>query len=88
MTHIFPDPSCMGGARKAREGLGTKLDSIPLIPHLCCSRDKTSRTERLNQRNRNLHENGEEREALLPRRRLIIDVLRDTGANGSAGSVY
>ena len=27
-------------------------------------------------------ENGEEREALLPRRRLIIDVLRDTAANG------
>ena len=50
----------------------------------CCSRDKTSRTERLNsgnQRNRNL-KTGEEREALLPRWRLIIDMLRDTAANG------
>ena len=48
----------------------------------CCSRDKTSRTERLNSAWEQELENGEEREALLPRRRLIIDVLRDTAANG------
>ena len=46
-----------------------------IFPHCmlvhCCSREKTNRTE-----------NGEEREALLPTRRLIIDVLRDTAANG------
>ena len=43
----------------------------------CCSREKTSRTERLNSAGEPTQqelENGEEREALLPRRRLIIDV--------------
>ena len=54
----------------------------------CCSRD-TSRTERLNsgnQHNRDL-KNGEEREARLARRRLIVNMLRDTAANGEC-SVY
>ena len=54
----------------------------------CCSRDKTSRTERLNsgnQRNRNL-KTGEEREALLPRWGWLLTCC--VTLPGSAGSVY
>ena len=54
----------------------------------CCSRDKTSRIERLNsenQRNRDLKTVRKGR--LEARRRLIINVLRDTDANGEC-SVY
>ena len=49
----------------------------------CCSRDKTSKTERLNSvGSQQGLEHGEERGAQLSRRKLIISVLRDTAANG------
>ena len=54
----------------------------------CCSRDKTSKTERLNSvGSQQGLEHGEERGAQLSRRKLIISVLRDTAANGEC-SVY
>ena len=54
----------------------------------CCSRDKTSKTERLNSvGSQQGLEHGEEREAQLSRRKLIISVLRDTAAKGEC-SVY
>ena len=54
-----------------------------LICNHCCAQDKTNRTERLNsgnQRNRNLKTVRKGR--LVPRQRLIIDMLHDTAANG------
>ena len=71
-----------------------RIPYIYILPHLCtmqyfhiacCSRDKTSRTERLNcgnQRSRDLKtvRNGRHE-------RLIVNVLLDTAANGEC-SVY
>ena len=76
-----------------------RIPYIYILPHLCAmqyfhiacwftvARDKTSKTERLNGGMQQGLENGEEKGAQLARRRFIINVLRDTAANGEC-SVY
>ena len=79
---------------------GTCVFRICILPYLCamqycilgscitaCSRDKTRKAEQWESTQQGF-ENGEEREALLARPRLIIDgVLRDSATSGEC-SVY
>ena len=77
---LLPPVSC--GERPIIDGVRT-----PVAYSTACSRDKTRKAEQWESTQQGF-ENGEEREALLARPRLIIDgVLRDS-ATSEECSVY